>query len=71
MKFEEIYYLILGKSLDEELRKVYNDKEVLEMTNIVAANRFINLYMVHRVDEPKFVPPPIGASGQETPKNKA
>ena len=63
MKIDEIYYLILGKSLDEGLKRVYNDKEVLEMTDIVAKNRFIYLYVVHGVDEPKFVPL-ISASGQ-------
>ena len=70
MKIDEIYYLIPGKSLDEGLRRVYNDKKVLEMTNIVATNRFIDLYVVHEVDEPKFVPL-IGASGKESPKKKA
>ena len=29
MKSEEVYYLTLGKSLDEGLRRVYDDKEVL------------------------------------------
>ena len=62
MKIDEIYYLIPSKSLDEGLRRVYNDKDVLEMTDIVAANMFIDLYVVHEVDEPKFVPL-IGASG--------
>ena len=50
MKIDEIYYLIPSKSLDEELRRVYNDKEVLELTNIVVANRFIDFYVLHEVD---------------------
>ena len=50
MKIDEIYYLIPCKSLDEELRRVYNDKEVLELTNIVVANRFIDFYVLHGVD---------------------
>ena len=29
MKIEEVYYLIPGKSLDEGLMRVYDDKEVL------------------------------------------
>ena len=56
MKIDEIYYLIPGKSLDEGLRRVYNAKEVLEMIDIVVANRFINLYVLHGVDEPEIVP---------------
>ena len=70
MKIDEIYYLIPGKSLYERLRRVYNDKEVLEMTNIIGANRFIDLYVVHGIDEPRFVPL-IGALRQETLKKKA
>ena len=69
MKIDEIYYLILGKILDEGLKRVYDDKEVLEMVDIVVANRFIDLYVVHGVDKEKFVPL-ISASGQETPKKK-
>ena len=77
VKIDEIYYLIPGKSLDEGLRRVYNDKEVLEMIDIVVANRFIDLYVLHGVDEPEIVPmidaniPVDGASMQETSKNKA
>ena len=48
MKIDEIYYLIPSKSLDKGLRRVYNDKEVMEMIDIVVANGFI--------DEPKIVP---------------
>ena len=40
------------------------------MADIVVANRVIDLYVVHGVDEPKFVPL-IDALGHETPKKKA
>ena len=35
MKIEEVYYLIPCKSLDKGLRRVYDDKEVLQMSEIV------------------------------------
>ena len=77
MKLEEVYYFIQGKILDEGLRRVYNDKEVLQISEIVLGNRCIDLYVFHGVDEPKIVPmieaniPLDGASGQGTPKKKA
>ena len=55
MKIEEIYYLILGKSLEEGLKRVYDDKEVLQMSEIVLGNRCIDLYVLHGVDEPKIM----------------
>ena len=72
MKIEEVYYLNQGKSLDEGLRRVYDDKEVLQMSEIVLRNRCIDLYVLHEVDEPKIVPMIEanvlldGASGQGT-----
>ena len=69
MKIDEINYLIPGRSLDKGLKRVYNDKEVLEMADIVAKNMFIDLYVVHGVDEPKFVPL-IGALGKKLPKRR-
>ena len=76
MKIEEIFYLILGKSLDEGLNRVYDDKKVLRMSEIVLGNKCIDLYVLYGV-EPKIVPMidaniPIDlASSQGTPKNKA
>ncbi|KAL2905507.1 Leucine-zipper-like transcriptional regulator 1 [Bienertia sinuspersici] len=46
-EIEEIYYLIPHSNMDEGLRRVYNDKEVLEMADIVTKNREIVLYVVH------------------------
>ncbi|KAL2933539.1 GTPase-activating protein BEM3 [Bienertia sinuspersici] len=54
---EEIYYLIPGLNLDNGLRKVYTDKEVLEMAAIVNKNRAIDLYVVHGVDKAEVVDP--------------
>ena len=56
MKIEEVYYLILDKSLDEGLRRVYDDKGLLQMSEIVLGSRCIDLYVLHGVDEPKIVP---------------
>ena len=57
MKIEEIYYLnILGKSLDEGLMRAYDDKEVLQMSEIVLGNRCIDSYVLHGVNEPKIAP---------------
>ena len=56
MKIKEIYYLILVKSLENGLRRVYADKEVLHMDEIVLAYGCINLYVLHGVDEPNVVP---------------
>ena len=50
MKIKEIYYLILGKSLEDGLRRVYADKEVLQMVEIVLAYGCIDLYVLHWVD---------------------
>ena len=46
------------KILDEGvgLRRVYNDKEVLQMSEIVLGNRCIHLYVLHEVDENKILP---------------
>ena len=77
MKIEKIYYLIQGKSLNGWLRRVYDDKEVLQMSEIVLGNRSIDLYLLHGVDEPKSVPmidatiPINGASGKGTIQKKA
>ena len=56
MKIKEIYYLIPGKSLEDRLRRVYVDKEVLHMVEIVLAYECIDLYVLHGVDEPNVVP---------------
>lgn len=48
--------MISGKSLEDGLRRIYIDKEVLEMTEILLANnRYIDLYVFHGVDEPNIV----------------
>ncbi|KAK9732443.1 hypothetical protein RND81_04G000600 [Saponaria officinalis] len=57
-KINRIYYLLPGKSLEEGLRKVYNDKEVLEMIDIVAKNKVIDLYVEHGVDQPVILEDP-------------
>ena len=56
MKIEEIYYLIPGQSLEEGLRRVYADKEVLQMVDIVLENGCIDLFFLHGVNEPNIVP---------------
>ncbi|XP_021725070.1 uncharacterized protein LOC110692374 [Chenopodium quinoa] len=50
-KIDTLYYLIPGMSLESGLRKVYDDKEVLEMTEIVKKQKYIQVYVVHGVDE--------------------
>ena len=55
MKIKEIYYLIRIKRLNEGLRRVYDDKEVLQMAEIVLENDCIDLYVLHGVDEPSIV----------------
>ncbi|KAL2939941.1 Prohead core protein protease [Bienertia sinuspersici] len=44
---EGLYYLIPGLSLDEGLRKVYNDDEVRKMGELVVETRCIQLYVIH------------------------
>ena len=56
MKIEEIYYLIPRKSLEDGLRRVYADKEVLQMAEIVLAYGCIDLYVLHGVDEHNVMP---------------
>ena len=69
MKIEEIYYLISGKSLEDRLRRVYVDKEVLQMAEIVFAYGCIDFYVLHGVDEPNFVPM-IDTSAQEAQQHR-
>ncbi|KAL2898823.1 Potassium-transporting ATPase KdpC subunit [Bienertia sinuspersici] len=57
---EEIYYLIPHSNMDEGLRRVYNDKEVLGMADIVMKNREIVLYVVH-TKQPAMVFDGVGA----------
>ncbi|KMS65583.1 hypothetical protein BVRB_034500, partial [Beta vulgaris subsp. vulgaris] len=52
---DKIFYLIPGKTLDDGLRIVYRDKEVLEMGEIAMKSRCIDLYVLHGVDEPQVV----------------
>ena len=56
MKIEEIYYLIPGKSFEDRLRRVYVDKEVPQMAEIMLAYGCIELYVLNGVDEPNVVP---------------
>ncbi|KAL2900434.1 Nascent polypeptide-associated complex subunit alpha muscle-specific form [Bienertia sinuspersici] len=44
---EGLYYLIPGLSLDEGLRKVYDDDEVRKMGELVVETRCIQLYVIH------------------------
>ncbi|CAH9121765.1 unnamed protein product [Cuscuta epithymum] len=52
---DEIYYLITGLSLDKGLRRVYNDKEVLQMSEIVLKARSLKMYVVHGLDQAELV----------------
>ncbi|KAL2892234.1 CREB-binding protein [Bienertia sinuspersici] len=49
-KIVEIYYLMPHSTLDEGLKRVYNDKEVLEMAEVVLKHKALDLYVVHGVD---------------------
>ena len=64
MKIEEIYYLISGESLEEGLKRVYADKEMLQITEIAFENGYIGLYVLHGVDE-RNIMPMIDTSSQE------
>ncbi|CAH9113065.1 unnamed protein product [Cuscuta epithymum] len=52
---EEIYYLVPGLPLDNGLRRVYNDREVLQMSEIVLKARSLELYVVHGLDQEERV----------------
>lgn len=54
-KIEMIYYLKPGCSLDDGLKRVYDDAEVRTMTEIVEKSRSIDLFVLHGVDEPDVV----------------
>ncbi|CAH9106999.1 unnamed protein product [Cuscuta epithymum] len=54
-RIEEIYYLVPGLPLDNGLRRVYNDREVLEMSEIVLKARSLDLYVVHGLDQAEQV----------------
>ncbi|KAH9623671.1 hypothetical protein KSS87_000247 [Heliosperma pusillum] len=51
-KIDEIYYLVPLLSLDKGIRKVYDDKEVLEMAKYLTLHGIIELFVLHGVDEP-------------------
>ncbi|KAL2938258.1 hypothetical protein RDABS01_021707 [Bienertia sinuspersici] len=55
-KIDQIYYLIPKSNLDEGLHRVYSDKEVLEMGEIVKINRVIELYVQHGIDVQEIIP---------------
>ncbi|KMT01670.1 hypothetical protein BVRB_9g211310 [Beta vulgaris subsp. vulgaris] len=52
---EHIFYCIPGQNLDVGLRRVYNDKEVLEMGAIVMKEKCIDLYVKHEIGQPGFI----------------
>ncbi|KAL2930621.1 Antiviral helicase SKI2 [Bienertia sinuspersici] len=55
----EILYLTPHCSMDDGLKRIYNDKEVLEMGAIVVENRSIDLFTIHGKDpqnQPKNQP---------------
>ncbi|KAL2944775.1 Mediator of RNA polymerase II transcription subunit 13 [Bienertia sinuspersici] len=54
-KIVEIYYLMPHSTLDEGLKRVYNDKEVLEMAEVVLKHKALDLYVVHGVDLPEVI----------------
>ncbi|KAL2906117.1 TOM1-like protein 6, partial [Bienertia sinuspersici] len=54
-KIVEIYYLMSHSILDEGLRRVYNDKKVLEMAEVVLKHKALDLYVVHGVDVPEVI----------------
>ncbi|KAL2937954.1 hypothetical protein RDABS01_021403 [Bienertia sinuspersici] len=67
-KIEGIYYALLGKSLDQGLRRVYADSEVLEMDEIGIKNRGIDLYVLYSVDKPDILDPKeVGHSASPKP----
>ncbi|KAL2894560.1 Mediator of RNA polymerase II transcription subunit 13 [Bienertia sinuspersici] len=54
-KIVEIYYLMPHSTLDEGLKRVYNDKEGLEMAEVVLKHKALDLYVVHGVDLPEVI----------------
>ncbi|KNA09920.1 hypothetical protein SOVF_149160 [Spinacia oleracea] len=75
-KVEEIYYLLPNKGLKDGLMRVYTDKEVLEMAEVVLKYRSIELFVLHGVDQPVVLTTPVlplpPSSKVVTPqKNKA
>ncbi|KAL2896897.1 Low-affinity iron/zinc ion transport protein fet4 [Bienertia sinuspersici] len=54
-KIIEFYCLIPHSTLDEKLRRVYNDKEVLEMEEVVLKHKGLDLYVVQGVDVPEVI----------------
>ncbi|KNA06637.1 hypothetical protein SOVF_179230 [Spinacia oleracea] len=55
-KIEQVFYLVPGKNMNNGLRRVYSDTEVLEMTAFAKKNRCIDLYVLHGVDTPVVLP---------------
>ncbi|KMT19718.1 hypothetical protein BVRB_1g007730 [Beta vulgaris subsp. vulgaris] len=51
----EILYLMPNCSLDDGLKKVYNDDECLEMGKLLMKSRSLDLYVVHGVDTPNVL----------------
>ncbi|CAH9125871.1 unnamed protein product [Cuscuta epithymum] len=52
---DEIFYLIPGLTFDKGLRRVYNDKEVLEMTEILMRFKSLDCYVLHGIDKEDLV----------------
>ncbi|CAH9118432.1 unnamed protein product [Cuscuta epithymum] len=67
---DEIFYLVPGLSLDKGLRKVYNDQEVqqmTEMTEILLKVGPLDLYVLHGLDQAELLlmlPPNVNQGGE-------
>ncbi|KAL2929721.1 Early nodulin-12 [Bienertia sinuspersici] len=74
----EILYLTPHCSMDDGLKRVYNDKEVLEMGAIVVENRSIDLFTIHGsnntletcVSPTKMTPPQKSSPVRRSPRFK-
>lgn len=58
IEIHEIYYLLPNSTFEEGSKRVYHDKEVLEMAKIAKVNRGIDLYVVHAKNTQKMLATP-------------
>ncbi|XWS44982.1 hypothetical protein CRYUN_Cryun15aG0096700 [Craigia yunnanensis] len=56
MNIKRIFYLILGRTIGDGLRLVWDDDTTLDMIGYMLDHGVVDIFIDHRVDEPKIIP---------------
>ena len=62
---EGCFYLLLGFSLKDGLRKIIGENDVVYLHNVVVQNRVLDMYVLHNFPfHPNQITPPITNKGE-------